>query len=302
MMMRNGTFSVLILAALVVLPSGALAQIDDTQAWASHLSNQYRVLPNVTYLTASNRDNKVDLYLPRGTDGPAPVLVYIHGGGWVGGSKESSVLRLVPWMEMGWAVVNVQYRLGEVSLAPAAVEDCLCALRWIIRNAGNYNIDPERIVVTGNSAGGHLALTTGMVPASAGLDGQCPGSETLSVAAIINWYGITDVGDLLDGPNTKSYAVEWMGSMPNRFEIADRVSPLTYVRAGLPPILTIHGDADPTVPYQHGVQLHEELTKVGVSNQLHTVPGGRHGGFNRPETIAIFETIQEFLKSNGLLK
>ena len=300
--MLKRTFSALILAALVVLPSGVLAQLDDTQAWASHLSNQYQVLPNVTYLTASNRDNKVDLYLPRGTDSPAPVLVYIHGGGWVGGSKESSVLRLVPWMEMGWAVVNVQYRLGEVSLAPAAVEDCLCALRWIIRNASNYNIDPERIVVTGNSAGGHLALTTGMVPASAGLDRQCPGSETLSVAAIINWYGITDVGDLLDGPNTKSYAVEWMGSMSNRFEIAERVSPLTYVRSGLPPILTIHGDADPTVPYQHGVQLHEELSKVGVSNQLHTVPGGRHGGFNRTETIAIFETIQEFLSGNGLLK
>ena len=300
--MLKRTFSALILAALVVLPSGVLAQLDDTQAWASHLSNQYQVLPNVTYLTASNRDNKVDLYLPRGTDSPAPVLVYIHGGGWVGGSKESSVLRLVPWMEMGWAVVNVQYRLGEVSLAPAAVEDCLCALRWIIRNASNYNIDPERIVVTGNSAGGHLALTTGMVPASAGLDRQCPGSETLSVAAIINWYGITDVGDLLDGPNTKSYAVEWMGSMPNRFEIAERVSPLTYVRSGLPPILTIHGDADPTVPYQHGVQLHEELNKVGVSNQLHTVPGGQHGGFNRTETIAIFETIQEFLSGNGLLK
>lgn len=300
--MLKRTFSALILAALVVLPSGVLAQLDDTQAWASHLSNQYQVLPNVTYLTASNRDNKVDLYLPRGTDSPAPVLVYIHGGGWVGGSKESSVLRLVPWMEMGWAVVNVQYRLGEVSLAPAAVEDCLCALRWIIRNASNYNIDPERIVVTGNSAGGHLALTTGMVPASAGLDRQCPGSETLSVAAIINWYGITDVGDLLDGPNTKSYAVEWMGSIPNRFEIAERVSPLTYVRSGLPPILTIHGDADPTVPYQHGVQLHEELSKVGVSNQLHTVPGGRHGGFNRTETIAIFETIQEFLSGNGLLK
>ena len=300
--MRKRTFSALILAALVVLPSGVLAQLDDTQAWASHLSNQYQVLPNVTYLTASNQDNKVDLYLPRGTDSPTPVLVYIHGGGWVGGSKESSVLRLIPWMEMGWAVVNVQYRLGEVSLAPAAVEDCLCALRWIIRNASNYNIDPERIVVTGNSAGGHLALTTGMVPASAGLDRQCPGSETLSVTAIINWYGITDVGDLLDGPNTKSYAVEWMGSMPNRFEIAERVPPLTYVRSGLPPILTIHGDADPTVPYQHGVQLHEELSKVGVSNQLHTVPGGRHGGFNRTETIAIFETIQEFLTGNGLLK
>ena len=298
--MLKRTFSALILAALVVLPGGVLAQLDDTQAWASHLSNQYQVLPNVTYLTASNRDNKVDLYLPRGTDSPAPVLVYIHGGGWVGGSKESSVLRLVPWMEMGWAVVNVQYRLGEVSLAPAAVEDCLCALRWIIRNASNYNIDPERIVVTGNSAGGHLALTTGMVPASAGLDRQCPGSETLSVAAIINWYGITDVGDLLDGPNMKTYAVTWMGSMANRFEVAERVSPLTYVRAGLPPILTIHGDADPVVPHQHATRLHEALAAAGVSNELHVVPGGGHGGFDREETVAIFQTIDRFLGNHGL--
>jgi len=94
--------------------------------------------------------------------------------------------------------------------------------------------------------------------------------------------------------------VQWMGSMPNRHEIAERVSPLTYVRSGLPPILSIHGDADPTVPYQHGVQLHEELSRVGVTNQLHTVPGGRHGGFNRDETVAIFETIDRFLVTNGL--
>jgi len=229
-----------------------------------------------------------------------PVLMYIHGGGWRGGSKESSVLRLLPWLEKGWAVVNVQYRLAEVSLAPAAVEDCLCALRWVIRNAEEYDIDPDRIVVTGNSAGGHLALTTGMVPASAGLDRECPGNEDLSVAAIINWYGITDVGDLLHGPNMKTYAVTWMGSMPNRFEIAERVSPLTYVRDGLPPILTIHGDADPTVPYQHGIRLQEELTKAGVSNELHTVRGGGHGGFNREETVAIFDTIDRFLTKHGL--
>ena len=290
----------LVLAALVTLPAGALAQLNDTEAWASHLSNTYRVVPNVTYGTANNRENKVDLYLPRGADGPTPVLMYIHGGGWVGGSKEANVLRLLPWLERGWAVANVQYRLGQVSLAPAAVEDCLCALRWVIRNAEQYNIDTSRIVTTGNSAGGHLALTTGMIPVSAGLDRQCPGNEELSVAAIINWYGITDVGDLLDGENMKSYAVQWMGSMPDRYEIAERLSPLSYVRAGLPPILSVHGDADPTVPYQHGVQLHEELTKVGVSNQLHTVPGGRHGGFNREQTIAIFETIQQFLGEHGL--
>ena len=289
-----------VLAVLLVVPGSALAQLDDTAAWASNLSNTYRVVPNVTYGTANNRENKVDLYLPRGADGPTPVLMYIHGGGWVGGSKESNVLRLLPWLEKGWAVVNVQYRLGRVSLAPAAVEDCLCALRWVIRNAEDYNIDPGRIVVTGNSAGGHLALTTGMIPASAGLDRQCPGREELSVAAVINWYGITDVGDLLDGPNMKTYAVTWMGSLPNRYEIAERVSPLTYVRGGLPPILSIHGDADPTVPYQHGVRLHEELAKAAVANELHTVPGGRHGGFNREQTIAIFETIDRFLGAHGL--
>ncbi len=289
-----------IVGVLGLGPGVALAQSSDAAGWAAHLSNQYRVLPNVTYSTANNWDSTADLYLPRGADAPTPVLMYIHGGGWVGGTKESSVLRLLPWLEMGWAVVNVEYRLGQVALAPAAVEDCLCALRWVIRNAEQYNIDPTRIVVTGNSAGGHLSLTTGILPASAGLDRQCPGSEELTVAAVINWYGITDVGDLLDGPNMKSYAVEWMGSMPNRFEIAERVSPLTYVRAGLPPILTIHGDADPTVPYQHAVRLHDELTHAGIPNQLHTVPGGRHGGFNREQTLAIFSTIHEFLTAHGL--
>jgi acetyl esterase/lipase len=281
-------------------PGIAEAQLDSTEAWASHLSNTYRVVPNVTYHTANNRDNKVDLYLPRGAEGPTPVLMYIHGGGWRAGSKEGNVLRLLPWLEMGWAVVNVQYRLAQVSLAPAAVEDCLCALRWVIRNAEQYNIDAARIVVTGNSAGGHLALTTGMIPASAGLDRECPGPEALSVAAIVNWYGITDVGDLLAGENEKSYAVRWTGSLPDRLDVARRVSPLSYVRGGLPPILTIHGDADPVVPYRHAIRLHEELSTAGVDNQLHTVPGGGHGGFNRDETIAIFETIQAFLGTHGL--
>ena len=300
--MLKKTLVVVLIAtvAAIASPADAQAQLSDTETWASHLSNTYRVIPNVTYGVANNRDNNVDLYIPRGADGPTPVLMYIHGGGWVGGSKEANVLRLLPWLERGWAVVNVQYRLGAVSLAPAAVEDCLCALRWVLTNAEQYNIDTDRIVVTGNSAGGHLALTTGMIPASAGLDRQCPGNEELQVAAILNWYGITDVGDLLDGENMKTYAVQWMGSMPDRFEIAERVSPLTYVREGLPPILTIHGDADPVVPYQHATRLTDALKRAGVTAELHTVPGGGHGGFNREETIAIFEQIDRFLTANGL--
>ena len=125
-------------------------------------------------------------------------------------------MALFPYFEMGWNVVNVEYRLEKISPAPAAVEDCLCALRWIGVHARDYNIDVTKLVVTGESAGGHLALTTGMIPMSAGLDRQCPGPDLPKVAAILDWYGITDVNDLLDGPNQKSYAVQWLGSLPNR--------------------------------------------------------------------------------------
>jgi len=286
----------------MVACGAAEAQLSESAAWAATASNQYRMAPNVTYLTANNWEAKLDLYLTRDGSGPAPTLIYIHGGGWTGGAKESSALTFLPYLEMGWNVVNVEYRLARVSLAPAAVEDCLCALRWVIRNAKQYNLDTSKLVVTGNSAGGHLALTTGMIPAQAGLDRQCPGKEELKVAAIINWYGITDVADLLEGPNMQTYAVTWLASMENRKEIARRVSPLAYVRPGLPPTLTIHGDADTVVPYSHAERLHEALAKAGVSNQMLTIPGGKHGGFSRAEMVKIYTTIQEFLGRHGLLR
>ena len=175
----------------------------------------YSLAPNITYHRAGGVDLKLDVYRPRGSQVPNPTLMYIHGGGWTNGSKEGSELTFLPYLEMGWAVVNVAYRLADVAHAPAAVEDTRCALRWIYRNAEQYGFDRDAIVVTGNSAGGHLALTTGMLPESAGMEAQCPGDrmrtwnigprnvDSLEVAAIINWYGITDVADLLDsGPGT----------------------------------------------------------------------------------------------------
>jgi acetyl esterase/lipase len=204
-------------------------------------------------------------------------------------------------MDMGWTVVNVEYRLAKVSLAPAAVEDSRCALRWVYRNAKQYNFDLNKLVVTGQSAGGHLALTTGMLPASAGLDLECPGTEDLKVAAIVDWYGITDVNELLDGPNMRTYAVAWLGSMPNRAEVAKRVSPLTYVRPGLPPILMIQGDADPTVPYTQSLRLREALDKAGVPNELVTVPGGKHGNFTVDENLKNYAAIRNFLIKYKLL-
>ena len=297
--------SIICLLLLTLLAGGVAAQ--DAQNWAVDLANSTRIVPNITYLTADSFESKLDLYVPRGqASSPRPVVMYIHGGGWVGGAKESSMLQIMPYLQMGWAAVNVEYRLGRVALAPGAVEDCRCALRWIKNNAEQYGLDPDRIVVTGHSAGGHLSLTTGMLTADAGLDRRCPtrnpdGNRAdaalpeMSVAAIVNWFGITDVGDLVEGPNAKTYAVAWMGSMPNWEKVAERVSPLNYVRKGLPPILTIHGDADTIVPYQHAVRLHESLEKTGVTNHLHTVPGGGHGGFSRDQARTAFDVIRKFL-------
>lgn len=251
---------------------------------------------NITYLKANNVELKLDVYAPHNATQPVPTLIYFHGGGWVQGTKDGSLLRLLNYVEMGWGIVTVQYRLADISPAPAAVEDCLCALRWVIRNGEQYGFDVNKLVLMGESAGGHLALTTGMIPASESLDRQCPGQEKLKVAAIVNWYGITDVEDLLEGENRKSYAVQWIGSRTDRRQIAERVSPLTYVRSDLPPIITIHGDEDSLVPYSHAVRLHQALERSKVPNELIVIPDGGHGNFTRKEMLHIYGTIRQFLK------
>ncbi len=283
------------------ISQGSQGSPGSTSSWAAAIANDYRVVTDITYLTASNWEAKLDVYTPRGT-GPHPTVLHIHGGGWTGGSRESVVLRAMPFLEMGVAVVNVSYRLARIAEAPAAVEDCLCALRWIIRNAKEYGFDVTRIVVTGYSAGGHLALTTGMMPASQGFDRQCPGAEDLKVAAIVNWYGITDVVDLLDGANVRPYAVQWLGSRSDRVEAARRVSPLTYIRRELPPILTIHGDADPTVPYTHATRLHAALQKAGAQSELVTIPQGRHGNFPLPDQLRAVDAMRSFLAKHAIVR
>jgi len=259
------------------------------------------VLPDIVYVRASGYEAKLDVYASRAAT-PAPTLVYYHGGGWVGGSKEGALLQVMPYLAMGWTVVNVEYRLARNALAPAAVEDVRCALRWVLNRADDYNVDTTRIVLSGHSAGGHLSLIAGMLPVSAGLDRECVGTSEVRVAAIVNWYGITDVVDLLDGENMKGYAVQWLGSMTDRDDVARRVSPMTYVRPGLPPIITIHGDADPTVPYPQAVRLHDALTKADVPNELVTIPGGRHGGFGAEQDGRAYAAIEAFLTKHRVIR
>ena len=292
-------------ASLFLVAQIAFAQLSPAATFATHVANDYRVIPNVTYWTAGGVDLKLDAYVRRGVEGPQPTLIYMHGGFWVAGNKEGAIFTLLPWMEMGWNVINVEYRLGGVALAPAALEDCLCALRYVAgrQQVQAWNVDVNRIVVMGESAGGHLALSLGMIPDSAGLDLECANGQPLpKVAAVLNFFGITEVADVISGPNFRAAAARWFGSLPDRLEIAKRVSPMEYVRDGLPPILTVHGDADPVVPYPEAVRLHQALAKTNTPNQLLTIPGGGHGGFSKEQRTQIYTTIREFLTENGVMK
>ena len=293
----------LVLASLLLALVGTACREPSADFAALALaSNEYDVRPNLTYRVAGNAELKLDAYTRRDTSNPVPTVIYTHAGGWVSGSKEASSRDIAPYLRDGFNVVNVAYRLAQIAHAPAAVEDCRCALRWVIQNAGTYGFDPKRLIVSGHSAGGHLALMTGMLPVEAGFDTECIPAVKPAVAAIINYFGITDVADLMAGkPNEKNYAIAWLGSQRDRKEIADSVSPIHQVRANLPPILTIHGDADRVVPYSHAVELHKRLDAAGVENRLFTVPGGVHGRFARDEVAQIDKTIRAFLAEHGLM-
>lgn len=278
--------------------------------WIDYAGADVDIFPNVTYAKANNIELKLDLYLPRNRTTPKPTLILFHGGGWVDGQKERNVLYLLPYLSMGWAAVNVEYRTGHQSPAPAAVEDGRCALRWITNRAREYSLDSSKFVLTGTSAGGHLSLIAGMLPANTVFDRQCTveggarwnsaAVPEVKVAAIVNWFGIGDVADLLEGPNAKNYAREWFGSMSNPEQLAKQLSPVNHVRAGLPPIITIHGEHDDVAPYSHAVRLHEMLEKAGVPNQLVTIRGRKHGGFSREEMMDSYAKIREFLRKNGI--
>ena len=299
---------------VVAILLGALTTVTAAQSnleYMTQLQDTYRFIPNVTYHTASNVDLKVDLYVRRDASRPQPTIVYFHGSAWYVGSKDTLMFSMMPYIAMGFDVVAVQYRLTRVAHAPAAVEDARCALKWVIANAKQYGFDKDKIVMAGDSAGGHLAMMGAFLPTSAGLDNPCVRMETLplpnpvtgemNVAAVVNWYGISDVRELLDGEFMKEYAVTWLGSTLDREQIAKRVSPMTYIRKGLPPVFTIHGDADESVPYHQAVRLHKALSDVGVPNELVTVPGGTHGLNKIEQRRNGYLKIENFLRKQGVL-
>jgi acetyl esterase/lipase len=216
-----------------------------------------------------------------------PGIVVLHGGGWLQGDKETMFDQYcLPLIRHGFVVANVEYRLAGVAPAPAAVTDALQAARWFHDHAARYKVDPKRILVTGASAGGHLALMVGM-------------TADLKIAGVIDFFGIADVADQLEGPNARDYAAQWIAEQPNRLELARRMSPMAYVRKGLPPILALHGDADAVVPYQQSVNLVRAIRSAGGDAQLITVPGGKHG-FVPQEMDELWPQIFKWLKKHKI--
>ncbi len=228
-----------------------------------------------------------------------PAVIFIHGGGWVEGDKESRFERFcLPFVRRGMVVACIEYRLAKAAPAPAAVNDVLKAAQWFQDHAALYRVDRKRILVSGDSAGGHLALMTAMTPASAGL------GPSIKIAAVVDFYGIVDVADQIAGDHQRPYAVAWVAQQPpdqpDRMELARRLSPITYVRKGLPPILALHGDADDTVPYEQSAALVKALKNAGDDAELITVPGGQHG-FTPAEMDQLWPRIFQWLKKRKLI-
>jgi acetyl esterase/lipase len=298
--MKKTLFHVVLLASL--LAGGELRAQDDSAGTFKPvpLPAGFNSRLNVVYSKVGDWEGRMDLYLPPAGK-PSPAIINIHGGGWNKGVKESQT-GFNTFFKAGFAVANIEYRLTGQATAPAAVEDTRCALIYLVQHAKELNIDPERIVIMGGSAGAHLALMGGLLANDHRFDGNCTKTGNIKVAAIIDKYGITDVWDWGYGKDkTSKSATAWLGPHAKDASFAASVSPLTYVSKKNPPVFIVHGDADPTVPYQQSVELHKRLVEAGVTTKFITVPGGLHGKFDKEKNSEINQEIIAFLKSVGVI-
>jgi len=262
------------------------------------LAVRCRVFPNRTYHRVADRPLHIDLYLPSPGSGRSPIFVFFHGGGWVSGSKESVSLHLLPWLEAGWAAANVEYRQAQEALAPAAAWDARRAVRWVVDHAREYGLDTGQLVLGGMSSGAHLALLTGMaadLPGARGEDGSDAVRPTRA-SAIVNWFGISDVAALLEGERPRAYARRWIGSRFDASQLARELSPLHRIGADTPPVVSVHGDADPTVPPEQSIRLHDALERAGIRNRLLLLAGAGHGDFGEDVWGQAYASIFTFLR------
>jgi acetyl esterase/lipase len=253
---------------------------------------------------------RLDVIYPSGA-GPTgttnlPGVIMFHGGGWTDDRPQALKASMSSFfnrfLQHGFLVCNVEYRLADGTangaIAPAADQDALLAAQWFWNYMDYYHVDKTKYVVTGASAGGQLALMVGMATPAAQLGPTSP--TDYSIAAIVNGYGPSDVTDLL--AKNISWAVQWLpANTPNRAALAVQVSPVTYVRKDAPPLITVQGSDDTTVPTTESQNLFNLLTAAGADTALHFVAGAGHG-FDTPATAwpDAEATIFAFLTARGI--
>ncbi len=275
--------------------SSVFAQTDSAVIKPVKYPKGYEAVIDAIYHEVNGWKGREDIYYNPTAKKPTPIIFNIHGGGWKNGTKESQG-GFSTFFKMGYAVANIEYRLTGQATAPAAVEDVRAAILYVVQNAQKFNINPHQIVVMGGSAGGHLALMAGLLQNDNVFDGIYKNVKNYSIAAIVDKYGIVDVWDWAYGKiKTSRSATDWLGSKANDEAFAKSVSPIYYVKKTSPPIFIVHGDADPTVPYQHSVSLKKKLDEVGVKNEFMTIPGGLHGKFTKEQNDEVFAAIATFL-------
>jgi acetyl esterase/lipase len=284
-----------LLVLYLLLPFIGLAQ--EKAPAQRYLPKNYEHYLNLPYTNVGQWQGVMDLFIPQKADKPTTLILFVHGGGWTQGSK-GTANQFKMFFARGYAVATIEYRLAKDAPAPAAVEDVRTALCFLL-NEAKYNIDPNKVILMGGSAGGHLALLAGYTQNDKRFDTNCAYKKPIKIAAVIDKFGITDVWEYINSKSGSRNAI-WLGSRSKDEAFAKELSPLSYINKTTPPTFMVHGTADPSVNYQHSVMLQQALDKYGVKNRLITVPDGKHGRFTSEKNAEINDEILKFLDELGL--
>jgi len=240
----------------------------------------------VTYCTIDGVALKMDVYFPENAEGKTPLAVFIHGGGWSKGDKADGQGRFEfpSLVEAGFTVISLNYRLAPEYKFPAMIEDVKCAIRSLRAHADEYNIDPNRIGVWGNSAGGHLVNLIGLTDESAGFEQGEYLDQSSRVQLVVDMFGPVDL--------TTDFSSTFARIRPDVFLDGDRAkaSPINYITPDDPPFLILNGDRDPVMPLSQSRQFYKALIAAGVDAQLIVVANGNHG-FTTPDITPTREEI-----------
>jgi acetyl esterase/lipase len=284
--------SVVLLLWTYLLIGAASAQEQQPAEPVLHDTKRVLAYKDLSYVPNGHALQKLDLYVPQSIEKPLPLIVWIHGGGWKGGSKDQCPP--LSWSGKGFAVASINYRLSQDAKFPAQIKDCKAAIRWLRTHAKKYKIDPDHVVAWGGSAGGHLASLVGTARDVPEWE-QGHGLGSSQVHAVIDWYGRADLTPVSTDPAlAESPSASLLGGSGREVgELAQAASPLTHVSKDDPPFLIMHGDLDNVVPVQQSQTFAEALRKAGVKVSLVVLKGAGHGGpdFLRAEQVSVIDSF-----------